>query len=89
MSELKAYAVGDSDIYAAESAEQALDLANDQYGGEFVTFGIDDVVPLVDYDLDKEYPEFDEDEVATGGVTTIRKWISEAVAPCWLAGSDW
>lgn len=90
MIELKAYAVGDSDIYAAEFAEQALSLANDMHGSEYdPPFSMKDVVELVDEDLDKEYPEFDEDERPTGGVTTIRIWLSETLTPGWLCGSDW
>lgn len=90
MSELKAFAVGDSDIYAAEYPEEALRLANEMHGiDDDPAFSIDDVVLLVDEDLDKEYPEFDEDERPTGGVTTIRIWLSETVTPGWLCGSDW
>ncbi len=90
MSNLKAYAVGDSDVYAAESAEQALQLANDISGSEDEpVFRMDDVILLTDADLDKEYPEFDEDEVATGGTTTIRHWLNEARVPEWICGSDW
>jgi hypothetical protein len=87
MSNLKAFAVGDSDIYAAETAEQALALANDLAGDD--AFELDEVTELVDADLDKEYPEFDEDERPTGGTTTIRFWLSEATEPGWLAVSEW
>lgn len=92
MSELKAYAVGDMDIYAATSKQEALGLANEAHscsGYEEPTFEIDEVIELVDSDLDKEYPEFDEDEHPTGGVTTIRIWLSETVTSGWLCGSDW
>lgn len=88
MSNLKAYAVGDMDIYAATSADEALNLANEDHGGEFPTFDVEDVIELSDSDLDKEYPEIDEDEVPTGGVTTIRLWLEEKLSPGWLAGSD-
>lgn len=90
MSNLKAYAVGDSDVYAANSAEQALYLANDTHGIEDdPPFSMDDVILLTDSDLDKEYPEFDENEVATGGTTTIRYWLNQMREPDWICGSDW
>ncbi len=90
MSNLNAYAVGDSDVYAAHTAEQAVNLANDMHGIEDEpAFSIDDVILLTDADLDKEYPEFDENEVATGGMTTIRHWLNEMNDPGWLCGSDW
>jgi len=91
MSDLKAYAVGDSDFYAARSAEQALYLANNTCDSvdSDPTFSIDDVIELTDVDLDKEYPEFDDNEVATGGATTIRKLLSQMKNADWLCGSDW
>lgn len=36
MSDLKAYAVGDSDTYAAYDAQGALDAANDHVGGGMI-----------------------------------------------------
>lgn len=89
MSELKAFAVGEMDIYAAESVEQALKLANGDSGDGITFYERDDVIEIVDEDLDKEYPELDENEFPTGGMTSIRIWLSEAVTPGWLCGSDW
>lgn len=85
---LKAYAVGDTDIYAAESVEDAVALANIDIGNP-TFYDAEGVAELTDADLDKEYPEFDEDERLTGGTTTIRKWLEEANEPGWLAGSEW
>ncbi len=91
MSNLKAYAVGDSDVYAARSAEQALYLANNTCDSvdSDPTFTMDDVILLSDSDLDKEYPEFDDNEVATGGTTTIRKCLNQMKNADWLCGSEW
>lgn len=87
MSEIKAFRVGDSDVYAAYDAFGALKAANDMTGeGEF---NIDEVMELTDYELDVQYPEFDEDERPTGSMTTIRIWLSETVTPGWLCGSGW
>lgn len=91
MSNLKAYAVGDSDFYAARSAEQALYLANNTCGSvhDDPVFTMDDVIELTDSDLDKEYPEFDDNEVATGKTTTIRRCLNKMKHADWLCGSDW
>lgn len=91
MSDLKAYAVGDSDVYAARSAQQALYLANNTCDSvqDDPTFTMDDVILLTDADLDKEYPEFDENEVATGDTTTIRFWLNQMREPDWICGSEW
>lgn len=87
MSDLKAYQVGDSDVYVAEDEAGAMKQAEEMVGeGEY---SITDVRALTDEELDKEYPEFDENEKETGGVATIRQWLSEAVTPGWLCGSDW
>jgi hypothetical protein len=87
-SNLKAFWVGDMDIYAAESAEQALRLANEQHGGEFDTFDEDDVSEVTAERLDKVIPEFDENEAPTGETTTLRKWLEQAVIPDWLCGME-
>lgn len=85
---LKAYACDDSDIYAAESAEQAAKLYEDITGEQ-----PDDGYPteLTDKDLDKRYPAFDEDERPIEGQTTsVREMLAEhGDEPGWLAGSDW
>lgn len=86
---LKAFHVGDMDIYAAESAEHALQLANEQHGGDSDTFDLSDVSDVSEDYMDKEFPEFDENELPTGGVSTIRQWLLETVTPGWLCGTEY
>lgn len=89
MSDLKAYAVGDSDTYAAYDAQGALDAANDHVGGREPVYSIDEVRELTDAELDFPWPEFDENEEVTGNNTSIRKWLSETSEPGYLCGEDW
>lgn len=89
MNNLKAYAVGDSDTYAAYDAQGALELANDHVGGDEAVYSIDEVRELTDAELDFPWPEFDENEEVTGYNTSIRKWLSETSEPGYLCGSDW
>ena len=84
---LKAYAGTDCDLYAAESAEQARVLCEEQMGEP-----CDEGYPreLTDAELDAPQPEFDEDERPTGGKTSIRQMLAEhGDEPGWLAGSVW
>lgn len=85
---LKAYACDDSDLYAAESAEQAAQLYRDQVGEE-----PEDGYPreLDDEELDKRQPAFDEYErVIEGETTSVREMLAEhGNEPGWLAGSTW
>ncbi len=84
---LKVYACDDSDLYAAESAEQARLLYLGQTGEE-----PEDGYPreLTDEELDAPQPEFDENEARTGGTTSVRQMLAEhGDEPGWLAGSEW
>lgn len=89
MNNLKVFQCDDSDMYAAESAEQAEALWHDMVGDE----PIDEGYPreLTDAELDVRYPAFDEDERPIEGETTsIREMLAEhGDEPGWLAGSDW
>lgn len=84
---MKVYQCSDYDWFAAESAEQAADLylamtGDDEPGDEYPR-------ELTDAELDKEYPEFDENEQQTGGTTSIRKMLDEHGSdPGWLCGSE-
>lgn len=86
---LKAYLCDSSDIYAAESAEQAEQLWRDMVVDE----PLDDGYPreLTDEELDVRYPAFDEDERPIEGQTTsVREMLAEhGSEPGWLCGSDW
>lgn len=88
MSALKAYMVGDDDVYAAHSAEEAVRLfrLDVDWGDGDIDI---DVSELTDAELDREYPEFDENERPTGNTITMRKYLAEMTAPGWLAGSSW
>lgn len=84
---LKVYQCDDSDLYAAESAEQAAELYKDMTGEK-----PDDGYPreLTDEELDAPQPEFDENENRTGGTTSVRQMLAEhGDGPGWLAGSEW
>lgn len=85
---LKAYACDDSDLYAAESLEQAANIYEEHTG---VPPNVGYPVELTDADLDKRYPAFDEDENPIEGQTTsVREMLAEhGDEPGWLAGSDY
>lgn len=83
---LKAFSCDDSDLYAAENAEQA-ERVYEEMTGEHCAEGYPQ--ELSDAELDVPYPEFDENEQQTGGTTSIRQMLVEhGDAPGWLAGSD-
>jgi len=71
---LKAYRCTDSDIYAAKSEEGAKSVYR-EYTGDDCADGYP--IELSAEELDTEIPEFDENDVRTGGATTIRKLLSE------------
>jgi len=84
---LKAFACDDSDLYAAENADQA-----EQLYVEHVGEPCEEGYPreLTDAELDAEQPEFDENEERTGGTTSVRQMLVEhGDEPGWLAGCDW
>lgn len=85
---LKAFACDDSDLYAAENAEQAAQVYRDMCGDE-----PDEGYPreLTDAELDIRYPAFDENECPIEGQTTsVREMLAEyGDEPGFLAGSDW
>ena len=84
---LKVYQCSDYDWFAALNAEQAADLylawtGDDEPGEEYPR-------ELTDAELDVEYPEFDENEQPTGGITSIRKMLAKhGNEPGWLCGSE-
>lgn len=82
---LKVFRCGEYDWYAAENAEQAARLYLEQIGDELEELPDE----LTDEELDKEFPEFDEDESPTGGMTTFRKMLAEhGTEPGWLCGTE-
>ena len=87
---LKAYQCDDSDVYAAESAEQAAQLWREHVGGDE---SMDDKYPqeLTAAELDVRYPAFDEDERPIEGQTiSVREMLAEhGSEPGWLCGSCW
>ena len=87
---LKAYQCDYSDVYAAESAEQAAQLWRDTVGEDEP---MEDGYPreLSDEELDVRYQAFDEDERPIEGQTTsVREMLAEhGNEPGWLCGSDW
>lgn len=87
-SELKAFAVGEHDVYAAKDAEQALALYVEQTGDDEVV-SADDVYELDNASLDHRYPDFDEDERPIKDKTiSIREMLAQhGEEPGWLCGS--
>lgn len=86
---LKAYVVDDSDLYAASSPEEAIRVYRDHCGEE-VDIAAGYPIELSDEDLDKPIPAFDENEVATGEMTSIRQFLVEhGDEPGFLASSDY
>ena len=84
---LKAYQCDDSDVYAAESTEQASKLYEEMVG-ELPEDGYPQ--ELTEKALDVQYPEFDENEEKTGAMTSIRQMLAEhGNEPGWLCGSEW
>lgn len=71
---LKAYQCNDSDIYAAESEEGAIEVYREYTGDDFAEGYPSE---LTAEELDKEIPEIDENDARTGGITSIRKLLSE------------
>lgn len=88
MTELKAFACDEMDIYAAESAEKAAEMYLDTTGEE-----PEEGYPreLTDDELDARQPAFDENENRIEGKTTsVREMLAEhGSEPGWLAGSEW
>jgi len=84
---LKAYQCTDEDLYAAENAEQAAKLCEEQSGEP-----CDEGYPreLDDEELDKPQPAFDEDERRIPGeYTSVREMLDQQTEPGWLACSWW
>ncbi len=86
---LKAYRVGDYDVYAATSIENALEVANEQCGDD--SFEADDVIEMDDAQLDHRHPAFDEDERPIKGQTiSVREMLAaHGDEPGWLCGSEY
>lgn len=87
---LKAFKCDDSDVFAAESSEQATQLWKDMVGEDEQ---MEDDYPreLSDEELDVRHPAFDEDERPIEGQTiSIREMLAEhGEEPGWLCGSGW
>lgn len=79
---LQAFWVGDMDIYAAHSAEQALELCEEHSGMPDV-YELDDVDAVTAETLDK--PLVEEDGTPCG---TLRQLLAETSAPGYLMGVE-
>lgn len=76
--------VGDRDVFAARSAEQALDLCREQGCTDTeTTYTLADVSAVSDFDLDK--PIFDEYRTHCGN---LRDALAAADQPCYLMGFE-
>lgn len=82
---LKAFYVDDMPtIYAAESAEEAARLYEEDVGDP-----CDEGYPqeVSETELDRSIPDFGENELPTGEMTTMRAWLDEA-SPGFLCGAE-
>lgn len=79
---LRAFWVGDIDVFAASSAEAALAVAR-RPDDEFDVLELDDVTEVTAEDLDK--PMVEEDGTPCG---TLRELLAKATEPGWLAGFE-
>jgi len=82
---VKAYEMDDEPtIYAAHDADAAA-MIYILDGGEEPQDGYPR--ELTDEELDRERPDYDEDERQTGETTTIRRWLEVATEPGFLGGA--
>lgn len=79
---LAAFWVGDMDIFAAETADQALALAN-AAAGEWSDYSLDDVTLVTAAELAKTL--IDEGGTPDG---TLAELLATATAPGWLMGAE-
>jgi hypothetical protein len=86
MNTLKAFQVDYCTWYAAETAEQAAEVYSADTGEACV-----DGYPteVTDEMMDHPTPDFDENEMPTGKMTTMRAYLAEATAPGFLATSEY
>lgn len=80
---LNVYQVGDHDYYAASSAAEAEQLHLNVNELDEVDRESAQLVP--DEVLDKPWQDEDQPGIDAG---TLRQWLSEATAPCWLSGTE-
>jgi len=86
---LKAFQCDDHDLYAANDAEEAKRLWHEHVGGDELMHA-DYPRELTDAQLDAAQFEYEDNEAATGGTTSVRQMLEEhGPEPGWLAGSDW
>lgn len=81
---LKAFQMSDEEIYAAASSGLAVAAYVEDTG---VLPEMHDVRELTDHELDREIPEYDENEAPTGQMTTLRRYLNEMTGPGFLAGT--
>lgn len=82
----KAFQLTEDEIWAADSLDEAVD--------DYVaTMGeqpdLELVCELSEDDLDRPIPEYDEDELQTGNMTSLRNYLAKMVGPGLLASTRW
>lgn len=81
---LRCFQVGESDWFAAASAEQALELMREIVGDDWDPEDYD--VELTSEELlDKRWCEEDEPDKDAG---SLREWLAEAKEPGWIGGTE-
>ncbi|WP_205300067.1 hypothetical protein [Pantoea sp. Tr-811] len=82
---LRCYQVGESDWFAATSAEQALELMREIVGDEDWDPEDYEVELTSEALLDKRWREEDEPDEDAG---SLREWLAEAKEPRWIGGTE-
>jgi hypothetical protein len=75
---MKAFHVREYEIWAAESPEEVKEAYFKEHGEPVHD---DDFCELTDEELDRPFPEMNEDEVPTGRMTTLRRYLNEQDKP--------
>jgi hypothetical protein len=83
---LKAYRISECEWWAAQSVDAAIASYLDVTGEEP---NREEIEMLDDPELDREFPEHDENENPTGKMTTFRKLLTEMHGPGFLAATEY
>ncbi len=83
---MQLYQMDDYTYYAAETESEAVRLYVEDTGEAPEGPGFPRECQATE--LDREFPERDEDGAETGELVSMRKWLNEATAPGFLCGLE-